>query len=341
MIGVFAAWGHRMGLLLLPQRAWWISFGCVAVLLTISSVTWLSVQREQIALWMAESPETYRWRDLMLGSQTTALSVGPIFALAVAYPIWAVWRWWYTRLGKWWKADSSELAPPSKGAVDSGEDHRTYAQRLAELKRGAAPAGSSPVPAPASSGQSSPGTLSLPGAVQSNSLLVVLAVLAIGFSVAYLLADRYHQEVALRLEHGIAFVDTATQPQAEFPVRVDPDVQRLRIVNIKGEGAVRVFVSQPSTPLQSVAESPEWAFEWRSDEYLYQDLPVADLAPGDYTLNFVQESGWGYFEYLLSHGGGPTSNVLAVAAGFLFACSLLLAAALIALVAARVWSAVS
>jgi hypothetical protein len=74
--------------------------------------------------------------------------------------------------------------------------------------------------------------------VASDSLLVFLAVLAIVCSAAYVLADRYHGRVALRLDHGIAFVDSATQPHSEFPLRVDHDVHRLRVVNINGEGVV-------------------------------------------------------------------------------------------------------
>ena len=100
VLGILAAWSYQLGCLVAPARGWWISFLGVAALVVVAVITWVFVQREQITLWMAESPETYRWRDIMLDSHFAALSVGPIFALAIAYPAWLAWRWWFTLVGR-------------------------------------------------------------------------------------------------------------------------------------------------------------------------------------------------------------------------------------------------
>ena len=136
VLGILSAWSYQLGCLVAPARGWWISFLGVAALVVVAVITWVFVQREQITLWMAESPETYRWRDIMLESHFAALSVGPIFALAIAYPAWLAWRWWFTRLGgsrTYAGAASTASTDVARAAL---EDHRTYSRRLAELKRG-------------------------------------------------------------------------------------------------------------------------------------------------------------------------------------------------------------
>ena len=91
----------------------------------------------------------------------------------------------------------------------------------------------------------------------------------------------------------------------------------------------------PGNPTELIAETPEWAFESRADEYLYQDMPVQGLVPGDYILAFEQRAGWGYFEYMLSQGGGRNSQMLAIATGLLLAITIALAFILAALVISR------
>ena len=118
-------------------------------------------------------------------------------------------------------------------------------------------------------------------------------------------------------------------------VEVRPGARKIRVVNINGLGAVSMYLSPTADYREAVRNVEDWTFEWRLDEYLYTDLPMTDVAPGEYYLHFVQESGWGYFEYTLGDGGGPASHVAALAFGFLLACSLFLGLALISIAASR------
>jgi hypothetical protein len=333
-LGILAAWSVQLGRLVDPVHAWWISFLGVAALVVIAALTWVFVQREQIILWMAESPETYRWRDILLDSQVAALTVGPIFALAIAYPAWVAWRWWFTKLGGVRVFGDSAGTTPTDLTRTSADDHRTYANRLAALKRGAS-ADASQL-GPRARDTSARDTKEWRRIVHSNRLLVLLILLVAVCLGSYIVANHYHAQLALRLQHGAAFTDATTQPHMEFPLRIASDVQRLRIVNINGLGAVSITLGPAGAPQTVVGEASDWTFEWRADEYLYRDIPVEMLTPGDYTLTFEQSAGWGYFEYMLSQGGGRTSQILAVATGLLLATSIVLGSVLAAIAIARV-----
>ena len=291
ILGGFAAWAHQIGLIVHKERAWLGSFICIAVIIAVSSITWAFVQREEVALWMAESPETFRWRDLLLESYYVEVGVSLIFALSAAYLIWAVWRWWYVKLVGWLLPNAQVFDPPDSPRLDQ--------------------------------------------MLQSNKLIKWVGILLVLCVVPLFPIDGYHDRVALRLQHDIAWVDDVRQSERSFVVEVRPGARKIRVVNIKGLGTVSIYLSPTTDYREAVRSVEDWTFEWRLDEYLYADLPVTGVEPGEYYLHFVQESGWGYFEYALGDGGGPASHVAALALGFLMACSVVLGLALLLLVTMR------
>ena len=46
------------------------------------------LQRNQMQIRIAESPELFRWREVLMCSIGTDISVMPVFGLLVAAPIW-------------------------------------------------------------------------------------------------------------------------------------------------------------------------------------------------------------------------------------------------------------
>jgi hypothetical protein len=290
-LGVIAAVGHQVGLLLRGKRAWLVSFILLAVGIAIPAITWAFVQREEVALWILETPEVYYWRELLLESYATEVIVTLIFALCVAYPIWAVWRWWYVKLVGWLLPGTRVFDPPEIPRLEQMLQSKSF--------------------------------------VKWVSILFVICVIFL-FPLHW-----YHDRIALHMQHGVAWVDDANQPAQSFVVEVRSDARKIRVVNINGLGAVSMYLSPTANYRQAVRGVEDWTFEWRLDEYLYTDLPMADVAPGEYYLHFVQESGWGYFEYTLGDGGGPASHMAALAFGFFLACSLLLGLGLVLLVAVR------
>lgn len=341
-LGAFAAWVYQIGLMVHRERAWLGSFICMALIITVSIITWAFAQREEVALWMAEAPETYRWRDLLLGSYSVEVSVSLIFALSATYLIWAVWRWWYVRLIAW--LSSTTLAIEPEPAVvplrePEQQDWRSYASHLHELKRETLSAGSrlecfkgavtKAVPLPV--------LTPIEEVLQSGKLIKPLAILFVLCVALLVPVNRYHDQVAMHLQHGTVFVDVAShQPHKEVVVRVEPGTRKIRVVNINGIGTVNLYLSPTADYADAVQSVKGWSFEWRSDEYLYTDVPVASLEPGDYYLHFVQEFGWGYFEYTLARGGGTLSHISAAVVGFLLACSLVLGLALAVVGATRI-----
>jgi hypothetical protein len=123
-------------------------------------------------------------------------------------------------------------------------------------------------------------------------------------------------------------------------IQIEPDIQRIRIVNINGAGRVSLYLS-PSTDYRgAVTRVKDWSFKWRDEEYLYIDVPLVKLKPGYYYLHFVQEVGWGSFEYTVSHGGGIQSQLSALLFGFLLAYTVILGLALVLLGSGRLASTI-
>lgn len=61
------------------------------------------------------------------------------------------------------------------------------------------------------------------------------------------------------------------------------------------------------------------------------------IEPGLYQLQFIQQSGWGWFEFALSHGGGRNSQTLALSIGLLLTLAVICSIALIMAVAAKLY----
>jgi len=285
MLGVFATVGYRFGRAVVRKRAWLVSFFALAAAVAIPTITWTFVQREEITLWVLESPELYSWKDLLLTSYATEVSVTLVFALALAYPVWAAWRWWYIRLVGW-------LAP---GGGTAGQSAAPQLSHLAHDSR----------------------------------LVKAVGVLFILCAASLVPLNRYHDRVALHLQHDVAWVDDVNQPEQSFVVQIRPGARKIRVVNIKGMGSVSIYLSPTADYRDAVRSLEDWGFEWRLDQFLYNDIPVEGVPPGQYSLIFVQRAGWGYFEYTLGDGGGPASHVAALAFGLLLSCSLVLGLTLV------------
>ena len=313
VLGVLTAWAHQAGQALDRERAWLISIICLGVILSTSAITWRVVQREETDLWLATVPEMHAWRPLLAGTAFTSVASGLIFSLVALYPMWALWRWWYVRL-------TTRLAAGPRTERDAAQDLR------------AAPAGGSPDARRLSTGW----------LARRQDLLKVLLALFVLCVALLIPVERYHDGVAMRFQYGRLWLGEGTETfQQSEMIRIEPDAYDVRVVNINGVGVVSLYLSPTDEIRNAFASVEDWSFEWRSDEYLYQDIPTAGLGPGNYFLHFVQESGWGFFEYTLAHGGGTASHISAALYGFLLACCVVLGLGLIALGAMKVREMVS
>ena len=326
ILGVLAAIADLFGREFSPKRPWLSSLICMGVIIVFTLVAWIFTQREAVLLWMAEAPELYQWRDFLIQSYTTDIFVGVVFGLALTYPIWAVWRWWYTKLGARWVV-SPTLDAPAPKPHSAMATRRSYAARLAELKHNR--------PAATSAGQTA--AINTERIEQATSLarqrrltkliLPLIALLLLCLAILFPL-QAYYNQVAIRLQHGRTFTDVRNESHQVFEVDVQPNPYRLRIVNIKGMGTVDLFFSPSEDYEAAVGQVTDWSFEWRSDDYLYAEIPVEGVDPGRYYLHILQKDGWGFFEYTLSHGGGQASYLAALGIGFLLACCVVLIFAL-------------
>ncbi len=337
-LGLLAAWAHRIGLAVSARGAWVASFVCMLVVLAVALISWAFVQRDYVALWMAESPELYRWRATLTRSWSTEVSVSLIFALALSFPIWIVWQWWYTRLAsRFLQVDVTtsqrDHQPPAPPRPQQQLGHRDYNARVHELKRQTTTAdNSTPMATPAAARRPSVAQL-----LSDNNYIGPLAILLVLCIALIIPINIAHQRQAIRLDHDTAFVNAATQAAKTFTINIASDSHRLRVVNIEGLGTVDIALRPTADPQTTAASIDAWEFQWRADEYFYNELPIADVAPGEYELSFVQREGWGWFEYTLSHGGSAYGQTLALALGLLMAGGVIFASALLILLGARVY----
>lgn len=302
VLGLFAAWAHRLGTIVRPRYVSRFSFAVMALIVTVSALTWIFVQAEVAAAHLAEYPELYRtWRDFLVGISTSDIGIAIIFSILATYPLWTSWHWWYQRLIGWFGLGSllkaTQTSPRTK-----------HLQLPDDLRR----------------------------RLLKTASLILIASLGL-----FVLISLYHSRISLRLQHGVAVLHadqaegTRNGPRQIVAVDLEADMQRIRIVNINGTGTVSIFLSPSDTnePTNNIIE--DWSFRWRDNEYLYEDIPLPELAPRRYYLHFVQHDGWGMFEYIVSQGGGNLSNTMALLSGFFLASSLILGLALLALGPAR------
>jgi hypothetical protein len=316
VVGAVAAWGHQIGLVAYRDRAWLVSFLCTALITVIPAITWLVAERAEVALWIAEQPDTFVWRNQLSDSYILEVGLGLLFGLPLTYAAWVIWRWWYLRLGRWFSPASLPSSSAGEQNLSREPEWATGSARSEQLDGGAAQ------------------VVPLQRIVESQGLVAWLAIL-LAFSLALLLvANRYHSQVAVNIEHGSVRLDAISRPEHTVQIQVEPNARALTVVKRAGDGTVNLYLNPVANSEESVGSVEDWSFG-RRDPNLYTSIPLANVEPGDYHIRFVQESGVGYFEYTLSHGGGAMSQASALAVGFLVACSLVLGVVLIFLIAAR------
>ncbi|MEM7535457.1 MAG: hypothetical protein AAF639_24990, partial [Chloroflexota bacterium] len=304
ILGIFAAWAHQVGTWLEAKHVTWFSFGCMLLIIAITMITWTEAQREYLSLWIAESPEVFRWRDQLTYSYSTVISVSLIFALTITYPIWLIWHWWFRALSARFGIDGVQPAASlatTPAAPPAMSDHRAYAERLKTLRQGSDNQRTTAPSLAQSSSLAQTGSAEYVGfspALQKLANRKVMIALAVTTVVSLLLLvpiDFYHQQGALRLQHERTFTNAETDATRSFQVTVDEGEGRIRVVNIKGLGTISIFLSHAhnseDAAQSAVASIDPWTFEFRMDNYLYHEMSLIDVAPGVYTLHFIQSEG--------------------------------------------------
>jgi len=334
VLGAFAAWAYQTGRMVHWDRAWLGSFICVALIIIISITTWAVAERAELTAWMADKPQTFGLRDVLLKSYFLQVGLGLYFGLPFAYVIWVVWRWWYIRVTRWLSPAmlATEPQPPAQALSVGQEGWRSYASRLHELKRETTITASRPegLETPAAQAVLTP----IQQLLQSGKLIKPLALSLIVCVILLIPLNRYHDRVAVRLQHGTVRLDSLMRSHEEAVVSIEADARKISVVKEWGSGTVSLYLSPSADYGAAVQSVTDWSFGSR-EKYIYVSIPVAGLEPGDYHLHFVQESGAALFEYTLSQGGGKVSHASALGVGFLLGCSLILALALIVTGVAR------
>ncbi|MEM7129062.1 MAG: hypothetical protein AAF702_22200 [Chloroflexota bacterium] len=327
LLGIFAAWAHEIGLVVDPKRVWYFSFIMLYMLIAVALITWGLTQQEYISLWMADEPELYRWNDVLRRSYSTDISVALILALTISFPIWLLWRLWFGWLLPKFGGDaepqlkSSTIASDESHTKEPVSEHRAYAERLRALKSQGNYSDLARDEYPPSTEFTRRTSLAPALSKLTTRGFILPAVLIFVFSfLTYFPVQSMQRQVAVNLQHDTAFMNAGNTPVLSFPVTVEPGDGRVRIVNVKGQGTVGIFLSPSNDVKDAIKKIDEWTFEYRVDEYIYNEFTLTGIEPGDYTLHFIQDVGWGWFEFTLSQGGGTRSIVLAALMGFLVAC---------------------
>ncbi|MCE2467748.1 MAG: hypothetical protein J4G06_06955 [Caldilineaceae bacterium] len=314
VLGIVAAAGWFLSGSLSETRRWFVSFGVMASVIGATATVWMMLQRNQIQIWIAEAPELFRWREVLMRSIGTDISVILVFSLLVAAPIWMAWRWWFERL-----AQRRSRLPASNMPLPSALPKQDQPGRNSGTPFGRQP-------------QSKDGSAADPyrSLLLSRPFLITTSLLFMVLAVVVLLLNSQYKESTLRLEHG-AFVLTRVDPISTDTLHLDPDARKIRIVNVNGEGSVTVRLTSSESDTAALEPVTDWSFTRRNDqEYFYREFPLTGLAPGNYRLEFEQTKGWGWYEWTLSQGTTQDSTILSLAMGIVLA-SALVAAGLLAI----------
>ncbi len=313
VLGIVAATGWFLSGSLSETRRWFVSFGVMAAVIGATATVWMMLQRNQIQIWIAESPELFRWREVLMRSIGTDISVMLVFSLLVAAPIWMAWRWWFERL-----AQRRSRLPAPNMPLPSALPKQNQPRRDSGT-----PFGRQPYPAGTDAADPYRSLL------LSRPFLLVASVLFLLLSAAVLLLNSQYKQSTLRLEHG-AFVLTRVDPVSSDTLFLDPDARKIRIVNVNGEGNVTVRLTSAESDAAALEPVTDWSFTRRNDqEYFYKEFPLADLTPGAYHLEFEQTKGWGWYEWTLSQGTTQDSTILSLAMGIVLASALVTAGLLL------------
>ena len=304
LLGTLAAWGHRIGLRLHRERAWAFSFVSVAVFLTVSAIAYLVVEKAEIAVLMAEMPEKTAYEGTLVSSYALEIGLGIFFGLPLTILLWGVWRRWYIKLLTWLSPATLATVPEPATTPVGAVDGPAFPPMEVLLRSG--------------------GLIKL-------TLLLLIPCIVLSYG-----ASAYHDRVAIRLEYGTAKLDEASIPHLEFEVEVSSNPRQIRVVRRVGVGTVSLYLSPSSDYEEAIRSLESWSYGKRGGDR-YDSIPLTDVEPGTYYLHFVQESGVGFFEYTVSHGGGLASRASAIAYGLLVGCSVALGLALVFVVAARLY----
>lgn len=311
VLGIVAATGWFLSGSLSETRRWFVSFGVMAAVIGATATVWMMLQRNQIQIWIAESPELFRWREVLMRSIGTDISVMLVFSLLVAAPIWMAWRWWFERL-----VQRRSHLPASNMPLPSALPTRDHPRRSAGTPFGRQP-------------QATVVADPYRSLLLSRSFLLAASVLFVLLFAAMLLLNSQYKQSTLRLEHG-AFVLTRVDPISSNTLLLDPDARKIRIVNVNGEGSVTVRLTSAESDAAAVEPVTDWSFTRRNDqEYFYREFPLTGLTPGAYRLEFEQTKGWGWYEWTLSQGTTQDSTILSLAMGIVLASTLVTAGLLV------------
>ena len=313
VLGIVAATGWFLSGSLTDTRRWFVSFGVMAAVIGATATVWMMLQRNQIQIWIAESPELFRWREVLMRSIGTDISVILVFSLLVAAPIWMAWRWWFERLTQ----RRSRLPKPNM-PLPSALPTRDQPKRRSETPFGRQ--------APSADAKATDPYRSL---LLSRPFLLAASVLFVLLSAAVLWLNSQYKQSTLRLEHG-AFVLTRVDPLSSDTLFLDTDARKIRIVNVNGEGSVTIRLTAAESDAAALEPVTDWSFTRRNDqEYFYKEFPLIGLTPGAYRLEFEQTKGWGWYEWTLSQGTTQDSTILSLTMGIVLASALVTAGLLV------------
>ena len=214
-----------------------------------TSTVWMMLQRNQIQIWIAESPELFRWRDMLMRSIGTDISVILVFSLLVAAPIWMAWRWWFERL-----AQRRSRLPASNMPLPSALPKQNQPRRNSGTPFGRQPH-------PAGTGAADP----YRSLLLSRPFLFAASVLFLLLTTAVLLLNSQYKQSTLRLEHG-AFVLTRVDPLSSDTLFLEADARKIRIVNVNGEGSVTVRLTSAESDAAALEPVTDWSFTRRNDQ---------------------------------------------------------------------------
>ena len=311
VLGIVAATGWFLSGSLSETRRWFVSFGVMATVIGATASVWMMLQRNQIQIWIAESPELFRWREVLMRSIGTDISVMLVFSLLVAAPIWMAWRWWFERL-----AQRRSRLPSPNMPLPSALPKQNQPRRDLGTPFGRQP-------------QATPAADPYRSLLLSRPFLLAASVLFVLLFAAVLLLNSQYKQSTLRLEHG-AFVLTRVDPVSSNTLLLNPDARKIRIVNVNGEGSVTVRLTLAESDAAALEPVTDWSFTRRNDqEYFYREFPLTGLTPGTYRLEFEQTKGWGWYEWTLSQGTTQDSTILSLAMGIVLASALVTAGLLV------------
>ncbi len=307
VLGCFAAAGWFFGGYTSRTRRWWFSFGLMAAVVVLTGVAWTVLQRDQILLWIAESPELFRWRHVLQRSLLTDVSVIFIFSLLVTIPVWMSWRWWFERIA----LRKKEIHPVTKALPSALAEHKAWQRNV------------QPSAEPAAQVEAVHADPYLRLLLSRSFVVPAITVFLLLAIVVGLVNIRYKNST-LRLVHE-AFVLTSENPVHEAFLSIADDARKIRIVNINGQGSISIALASADEDATVVDTVEDWAFERRArQEYYYQEISLDRTSAGEYRLSFRQQQGWGWYEFMLSQGSTQSSSALSLLLGIALASAVLL-----------------